>query len=84
GAGDRWNLGVVAGTERQVVEHLSRHLQRLPREDLKSRAIVEQMRDDESEHATVAVDAGAAELPGAIKRLMRVASTVMTRTAHHI
>ncbi len=81
-AGDRWNLGFVAETERQVVEHLSGHLERLPAEDQKSRAVVEQMRRDEGDHATMAVTAGAAELPAPVRGLMRMASAVMTRTAH--
>jgi len=83
-AGDRWNLGFVAETERQVVSHLDSHLKRLPEEDLKSRAIVEQMKQDEGEHATMAVTAGASELPGPVKSLMKYASRVMTRLAHHI
>lgn len=83
-AGDRWNLGFVAETERQVVDHLGEHLKRLPAQDRRSRAIVEQMRTDEGEHATMAVTAGAAELPLPVRRLMRMASKVMTRTAHRI
>lgn len=82
--GDRWNLGFVAETERQVVEHLSGHLQSLPAHDHKSRAVVEQMRIDEGEHATMAVAAGAAELPAPIKHLMRMASRIMTTTAHYV
>lgn len=83
-AGDRWNLGFVAETERQVVEHLEGHLQRLPVDDAKSRAVVKQMKSDEREHATMAVTAGAADLPPPFKSLMRLASKVMTRTAHYI
>src|SRR5688572_25743335 len=82
--GDRWNLGFLAETERQVVEHLSGHLQRLPTEDGKSRAILEQMREDEGRHATSALEHGAAELPETAKRAMRVASGIMTRTAFWI
>ena len=78
--GDRWSLGFLAETERQVVEHLSGHLERVPVEDGKSRAILEQMREDEGRHATSALEHGAAELPKTAKRAMRVASGVMTRT----
>lgn len=81
-AGDRWSLGFLAETERQVVEHLDRHLARLPPEDSKSAAIVAQMRDDESQHATTAERAGAAELPEPVKRLMRLASSIMTTGSH--
>lgn len=82
--GDRWNLGFLAETERQVVEHLSGHLERLPAGDEKSRAILEQMREDEGRHATSALDHGGGELPEPAKRVMRFASGVMTRTAFWI
>ena len=61
--GDRWNLGFLAETERQVVEHLDGHLHKLPSEDQKSRAIVAEMRMDEARHATTALEHGAADLP---------------------
>ena len=83
-AGDRWSLGFLAETERQVVEHLNGHLARLPANDQKSRAIVEQMREDEGRHATVAIEAGAAELPLPVRKLMRLASKFMTSTAYWI
>ena len=83
-AGNRWNLGFLAETERQVVKHLDQHLGDLPTNDASSRAIVEQMREDEAQHAAMAVDAGAAELPGPIKSVMSFASKLMTRTAHWI
>jgi ubiquinone biosynthesis monooxygenase Coq7 len=82
--GDRWNLGFLAETERQVVEHLKGHLEKLPAEDSKSRAILEQMKDDETQHATNALKHGAAEVPEPAKRAMRLASSVMTRTAYWI
>jgi len=80
--GDRWNLGFLAETERQVVQHLEGHLEALPPEDLKSRAIVGEMRLDEARHATVAVEHGAGELPAPARSLMRLASRVMTRTSY--
>ena len=83
-AGDKWNLGFLAETEHQVADHLQGHLNRLPERDTKSRAIVEQMKIDESKHATIAAKAGGAELPTSIKSLMRFGSKVMTRTAHWI
>ena len=83
-AGEKWNLGFVAETERQVVDHLDSHLATLPESDSRSREVVKQMRDDESEHAKMAVEAGAAPLPGCIQRAMRFASSVMTRTAYWI
>ncbi|HEU5338909.1 MAG TPA: 2-polyprenyl-3-methyl-6-methoxy-1,4-benzoquinone monooxygenase, partial [Sulfuricaulis sp.] len=81
-AGDKWSLGFVAETEKQVVKHLESHLQRLPTEDLKSRQILEQMRDDEGHHATVAIESGGVPLPEPVRQLMRFASKIMTRTAY--
>lgn len=83
-AGDKWSLGFLAETERQVAEHLDRHLQRLPPQDVKSRAILEQMREDEARHATTALKAGGAPLPWPIRRAMQLASRVMTETAYRI
>lgn len=81
-AGDKWSLGFVVETERQVVRHLDDHLARLPEKDAKSRAILNQMKADEARHATTAVAAGAADLPAAVKSLMALTSKVMTRTAY--
>ena len=83
-AGDRWNLGFLAETERQVVVHLDGHLKLLPAADHKSRAIVEQMRADEGAHATAAIEAGGADLPGPVATLMRAAARIMTGTAYWI
>ena len=80
--GDRWNLGFLAETERQVEKHLEGHLDRLPESDARSRAVVRQMKEDELSHATSALRAGAAELPDPIKNLMRLTSRVMTKTSH--
>ncbi|MFO1424263.1 MAG: 2-polyprenyl-3-methyl-6-methoxy-1,4-benzoquinone monooxygenase [Candidatus Competibacteraceae bacterium] len=83
-AGDRWSLGFVAETERQVVEHLNDHLERLPAADQPSRAILEQMREDEARHATNAMTAGAARLPFPVRVLMKGASKVMTQTTYWV
>jgi ubiquinone biosynthesis monooxygenase Coq7 len=83
-AGERWNLGFVAETEKQVVRHLEDHLQRLSAGDLRSRAIVEQMKIDEGEHATAAIDAGGSLLPPPIQQGMQAMSKVMTRIAYWI
>ena len=81
--GDRWSLGFVEETERQVAEHLSGHLDRLPADDARSRAIVTQMRADEERHGAEARTAGSGELPALVRRLMRVSAKVMTRTSYH-
>lgn len=82
--GDKWSLGFIAETERQVCDHLDSHLDRLPVEDAKSRAIVETMRDEEEEHGENAVRAGAAELPAPVRKLMQITARVMTRTAYWV
>ena len=82
--GDKWSLGFIAETEKQVCEHLSSHLLRLPDDDERSRAIVKQMRDEEQQHGENATDAGAADLPRPVKDLMRLTSKVMTRTAYRV
>jgi 3-demethoxyubiquinol 3-hydroxylase len=81
-AGDRTNLGFVVETERQVEQHLSGHMDRLPAQDVKSRAIVETMRNDEARHGADARDAGGAELPALVRGLMRITAKVMTATAY--
>jgi ubiquinone biosynthesis monooxygenase Coq7 len=83
-AGDKWSLGFLAETEQQVSQHLDNHLQQLPTDDLKSRKIVEQMRIDEQQHAELAINAGAAELPEPIKQGMRFMSKIMTTVAYKI
>jgi 3-demethoxyubiquinol 3-hydroxylase len=82
--GDQRNLGFVVETERQVEEHLTSHMDRLPANDVKSRAIVEQMRDDEARHAAMALDAGGAPLPYPVRRAMQAAADVMRAVAYRI
>ncbi len=82
--GDRWSLGFIVETENQVVRHLNEHLQTLPAGDDKSRAILEQMKIDEQHHAIAALEAGAAKLPAAIKRLMHLTAKIMTHSTAKI
>ena len=82
--GDRASLGFMAETERQVEQHLQGHLERLPEGDAASRAIVDQMKEDEVRHAEAATDLGGSELPLPVRMAMRLAARVMTRTAHYI
>lgn len=83
-AGDRWNLGFLEETEKQVVRHLDSHLERLPEQDQRSREIVKQMKIDEQGHADLAHELGAAPLPQPIKDLMKLTSKVMTNLAERI
>ncbi len=83
-AGDRFSLGFIAETERQVSEHLAGHLRRLPHNDLTSRAIVTRMKEDEERHGSNAMDKGGVDLPKPVKFLMRCCAKVMTRTAFWI
>jgi ubiquinone biosynthesis monooxygenase Coq7 len=82
--GDKWSLGFLAETENQVGAHLTGHLQRLPLQDEKSRAIVTQMQTDEAMHATMAMSHGGVALPPPVKLTMNMASTLMTRTAYWV
>lgn len=82
--GDPVSLGFVVETERQVEAHLDRHLDELPPNDLRSRAIVTQMRDDEAAHAEAAAQLGAAELPLPVKKVMEAMAKVMTTAAYRI
>lgn len=82
--GTRWNLGFLAETERQVEAHLEGHLERLAPQDAKTRAIVAQMKQDESAHARTAYTLGAAELPEPVKRAMRLSARVMTQVSYWV
>ena len=82
--GDAQSLGFVVETERQVEAHLQSHLEKLPANDTRSRAIVEQMRVDEVAHGAAANAMGAAELPQAVRACMRSMAKVMTTTAYYI
>lgn len=82
--GDRTNLGFVVETERQVEEHLTGHMDRLPVTDARSRAIVERMREDEARHGAMAYDAGGERLPLPVRGAMRLAANVMRAVAYRI
>jgi ubiquinone biosynthesis monooxygenase Coq7 len=82
--GDKWNLGFLAETERQVGAHLQSHLDSLPPQDAKSRAVVQQMYVDEVGHSDMAIELGAAELPLPVKLAMRGMSVVMTKTVYWV
>jgi 3-demethoxyubiquinol 3-hydroxylase len=83
-AGDKWSLGFVVETERQVEDHLDEHLEQIPIEDEKTRTILEQMKADEVHHAQIAHAAGGAELPAPIRLAMRLTSKVMTKTVYWV
>ncbi len=82
--GDRWSLGFVAETEKQVTVHLESHLERLPIQDRKTKIILEKMRAEEIQHAETAIQAGGAELPSPIKKAMELAAKCMTNTAYYV
>ena len=82
--GDKWNLGFLAETERQVETHLGSHLERLPDQDKKSRAIITQMKIDEAGHATIAMSHGGTEVPLPVKLAMKLGSKIMTQTAYWV
>lgn len=82
--GDKWSLGFLAETENQVGRHLSEHLEQLPKHDIKSKLILEQMVVDEARHEKMANNYGAAVLPLPVKKFMRLTSKLMTTMAYHI
>ncbi len=81
---DKMSLGFVAATEDQVCKHLKNHLQKLPKEDQQSRAVVTQMLEDEAKHAQTALNAGGHRFPAPVKALMSAISQAMTKTSYHI
>lgn len=83
-AGDKWSLGFVAATEEQVCKHLRAHLDSLPADDEKSRAILEEMLADEEEHATKALESGGVDFSPQVKELMTLMSKVMTGTTYRL
>jgi ubiquinone biosynthesis monooxygenase Coq7 len=82
--GDRWSLGFVAATEEQVCQHLREHLERLPAEDTRSRAILQKMIEDEERHGRQALEAGGTDLPPQVKEVMRLMSRLMTGSTYRI
>jgi len=82
--GDKWSLGFVAETEKQVVQHLDEHLEQISEHDEKSRAILKQMKVDELHHGTVALEAGGATLPKPVQVVMGLMSKVMTKTSYWV
>ena len=83
-AGDKWSLGFVVETERQVEDHLEDHMAQVPADDLRTRAIMEQMKADEIHHADVAQAAGGAELPAPVRLAMKTVSKVMTKGVYWV
>lgn len=83
-AGDKYSLGFVEETEKQVTAHLQSHLDKLPHHDQQSFAILEQMKIDEQHHAEVARHAGAASLPDPVQQLMKNLSKIMTRSSYYL
>ena len=83
-AGDRWSLGFVAETEKQVEGHLDEHLEQLPSDDRRTRAILEQMKADEIAHGQKAMAHGGVQLPAPIRDLMKVTAKIMTTSVYRI
>lgn len=82
--GDKWILGFISETEKQVVKHLDKHLARLPEDDHRSRKIIHKMREEEAMHDQTARDAGAEELPQVVKLAMHAISKIMTKTSYWV
>lgn len=82
--GDKVSLGFVAATEEQVCKHLESHLQSLPPQDEKSRAVVSQMLKDEAQHAQTALQAGGHRFPTPVKAAMSLVSKAMTKASYRV
>ena len=83
-AGDGWSLGFLKETENQVEAHLEGHIEKLPPEDARSRAILDQMKIDEAKHAQMAEDSGAYELPEPVRALMKLTASAMKAIAYRV
>lgn len=83
-AGDRWSLGFVAETEKQVEGHLDEHLEQVPPEDRRTRAILQQMKTDEIEHGQKAMNHGGVRLPAPIRGLMKITAKLMTTSVYRV
>lgn len=81
---DKVSLGFVAATEHQVCKHLEEHLHELPEQDMRSRAVVTQMLEDEARHADMALNAGGHNFPAPVKSVMTLVSKVMTTASYRI
>ena len=82
--GDKWSLGFVVETERQVIKHLEGHLHLLPQKDQRSYKILTRMEQDEAKHRDEAIAAGAHELPDLIKKTMTLTAKIMVKTAERV
>ena len=82
--GDKWSLGFVVATEERVCEHLQAHLEEIPKQDEKSRAVLEQMLIDEKAHGDKALEAGGVDFPKPVKEFMTVTSKLMTKSSYRI
>lgn len=83
-AGDALSLGFIVETENQVSQHLQQHRQKLPKQDIKTRTILECMQQDEENHADAALQAGAKDLPQPVKFVMHLVSRIMTTSSYYI
>jgi len=83
-AGDKWSLGFVAETEKQVCDHLEEHLEKLPESDQRSKAVLEQMIVDERHHGETATEAGGVPLPSPVKQAMLAMSKLMKKTTYRV
>lgn len=83
-AGDKYSLGFVAETERQVSLHLEEHIRQLPEQDERSRKILVQMNEDELHHRDTALNAGGVDLPVPVRIAMTGISKLMTKTSYYI
>ena len=82
--GEKTSLGFVEETEKQVVIHLQKHLDKISEKDKETIEILKTMQADEDLHAGQANESGAEELESPTKKVMEVTAKVMTSTSAYI
>ena len=81
---EKYNLGFLEETEKQVTEHLGNHLKKIPKKDIKTKKILEKIQEDEKKHQLSAKKMGAIELPAPLKAVMKVTSKIMTTSTYRV
>ena len=82
--GEKVSLGFVEETEKQVVAHIDRHLNKISPKDKETIEILKTMKEDEDLHAKQAVDKGSEELNIPVKQIMKFTAKMMTYTSKYV
>ena len=82
--GEKTSLGFVEETEKQVVIHLQKHLDKISQKDKETIEILKTMQADEDLHAGQANESGAEELESPTKKVMEVTAKIMTSSSAYV